>query len=280
MALWSATLLLACVYLGTAAPPSATIQFVNRDGVNTTATEIFRADFSKPNIRQAFNVNNVAWGESNAILWASGGGIDVVYPAGSYSPDGPIKGGFGLENTYRVHNTAILRYSVFFPAGFNFHWGGKIPGLYGGYPCGGGNPANDCFSTRLMWRENGKGELYFYAKRDEQDQSICNRPGNYCGAEFGWSLNTGSWTFQTGVWTELEQTLTLNTPGVQNGYLSIKVNGVEKIRYDNLVFRGRNYPNIIMEGLMVQTFFGGGSPPWATPNRQVTKFKDFVLYAA
>jgi len=130
-----------------------------------------------------------------------------------------------------------------------------------------------------MWRDSGKGELYLYAKRDEQDQTICTRPGNYCGSEFGWSLNTGSFTFPTGVWTDIEETVTLNAPGVQNGILVIKINGEEKIRYDNLVFRGRDYPNMVIDGMMVQTFFGGGSPPWATPTDQVVKFRDFVLLA-
>ena len=46
--------------------------------------EIFRADFTKSSLSQAFGGVGVSYGTQNVILWASGGGIDVVYPAGSY----------------------------------------------------------------------------------------------------------------------------------------------------------------------------------------------------
>ena len=54
-----------------------------------------------------------------------------------------------------------LKYSVFFPDNFDFVLAGKMPGLYAGHKsCSGGNAALDCFSTRLMWRKEGAGELY------------------------------------------------------------------------------------------------------------------------
>lgn len=243
------------------------------------ATEIFRADFSKSSISEAFDWTPISYGEKNVILWASGGGIDVVYPAGSYSPAGPIIGGFGLWSNHPVKTgTAIFKFSVFFPAGFNFVSGGKLPGLYGGrVQCAGGDEATDCFSTRIMWREDGKGELYLYANREAQDPAICEMPGNYCAPVYGWSLNTGAFTFETGVWTNLEERITMNTPGQRDGILVIFVNGEEVIRYENLVFRIADYPDMTVAGLDVDTFFGGGSPEWATPTRQVTKFKDFIL---
>jgi len=56
---------------------------------------VFKANFSKHNISEAFGGARISYGENNVILWASGGGIEVHYPAGSYSPEGPIIGGFG-----------------------------------------------------------------------------------------------------------------------------------------------------------------------------------------
>ena len=42
-------------------------------------------------------------------------------------------------------------YKVFFPAGFDFVKGGKLPGLFAGRPgCSGGAARKDCFSTRFM----------------------------------------------------------------------------------------------------------------------------------
>lgn len=98
-----------------------------------------------------------------------------------------------------------------------------------------------------------------------------------CDPDWGWSLNRGVFTFETNAWNEIEQQLTLNTPGVRDGIVSIKVNGVEKIRYDNIVFRIAQYPDITIDGLDVETFFGGNTPDWASPTRQVSKFSNFIL---
>jgi len=93
--------------------------------------------------------------------------------------------------------------------------GGKLPGLYGGKTsCTGGDPAVDCFSTRLMFRKNGAGEVYLYANREAQDPSICNtkiHPNNECNPTYGWSLDRGAFTFQTGQWTNVEGTTQLKT---------------------------------------------------------------------
>jgi len=240
---------------------------------------VFKADFSLPTLSAAFGGSGVSYGNQNVILWASGGGIDVRYPAGSYVPSGPITGGFGIWSRHPVPaNTAVFKYGVFFPADFDFVRGGKLPGLYGGKTgCSGGDPAIDCFSTRMMWRENGLGELYLYANREAQDPAICQMPNNYCSPTFGWSLNTGSFTFARNAWTDIEETVTLNTPGQRNGVLAIKVNGREVIRYNNIVFRTSQYPNIRVDGMDVETFFGGNGPEWASPRLQTTKFREFIL---
>jgi len=244
---------------------------------STRAYEQFRADFSRGSMSAAFGVG-LSYGAQNCDVWASGGGVDVRYPAGSYKPSASPQGGFGLFTNHKVYRQATFKYSVFFPAGFNFVKGGKLPGLYGGKrSCTGGDPANDCFSTRLMWRERGLGEAYLYANRQAQDPSICQNPANYCNPDFGWSLNKGAWTFQTGVWTEVSETVRLNDVGQRNGVLSIKINGREVIRYDIIVYRIPAYPNMAIDGLDVETFFGGGSPDWATPTHQTVEFKDFIL---
>jgi len=128
-----------------------------------------------------------------------------------------------------------------------------------------------------MWRTGGQGELYLYANRESQDPAICENPTNICDPEWGWSLSRGAFSFQTGAWNEIEQQLTLNTDGLRNGIISIKVNGVERIRYDNIVFRIAQYPNMTIDGLDVETFFGGNTPDWASPTRQMSQFTNFVL---
>lgn len=58
----------------------------------------------------------------------------------------------------------LLSYDVGFSPGFAFSQGGKLPGLRGGPDprgCSGGHEADgaSCFSSRLMWRAAGAGEV-------------------------------------------------------------------------------------------------------------------------
>lgn len=60
----------------------------------------------------------------------------------------------------------LLSYDVWFPTGYAWNMGGKLPGLRGGPDprgCSGGTQTNGttCFSTRLMWRTSGAGEGMF-----------------------------------------------------------------------------------------------------------------------
>lgn len=163
--------------------------------------EVFRTDYSQKTLSEAFGGVQVSYGSQNVLLWENGKGINVTYPAGrywqwcaifsqkiysrivvsytSYTPSVEPVGGFGVWTKEHISHTAILTYGIFFPAGFNFVKGGKLPGLYGGKTsCTGGDPAVDCFSTRIMWRADGQGELYLYANREAQDPAICENQTN------------------------------------------------------------------------------------------------------
>ena len=90
----------------------------------------------------------------------------LLYPAGSINPGNKPQGGSDFyavpgQLPFRSANNVTLQYSIFFPADFQWVQGGKLPGIYGGHEgCSGGNDAKSCFSTRLMWRRGGAGELY------------------------------------------------------------------------------------------------------------------------
>ena len=90
--------------------------------------------------------------------------MQLFYPEGSINPGNEPKGGAEIyASPLDISNarSATLQYSAFFPVDFDWVLGGKMPGLYGGHSgCSGGNAALDCFSTRLMWRQGGAGELY------------------------------------------------------------------------------------------------------------------------
>jgi hypothetical protein len=98
-----------------------------------------------------------SWDNSTSVL-------QLLYPANSINPAQKPQGGaefYAIPIQVAGARSVILEYSVFFPADFDWVLAGKLPGLYGGHMgCSGGNDALTCFSTRLMWREGGTGELY------------------------------------------------------------------------------------------------------------------------
>ncbi len=104
------------------------------------------------NPRMAYGAKNLQFAPD-----PSGGGnvMKVRYPAGSYVPNGRIIGGVGFKAkplSVSGASQLTLEYQVYFPSGFNFVMGGKLPGLYAGPDrgCSGGASAKNCFLVRLM----------------------------------------------------------------------------------------------------------------------------------
>jgi hypothetical protein len=105
-------------------------------------------------------------GDANS---SSGGPVlQVQYPAGSFQDNNV--GGAQFYAMWNASGSAfqsmLVSYEVAFDAGFDWVKGGKLPGLRGGPDpnnCSGGNQANgtNCFSSRVMWRTDGKGEGQF-----------------------------------------------------------------------------------------------------------------------
>ncbi|KAF9275745.1 hypothetical protein BGZ74_003860 [Mortierella antarctica] len=100
-----------------------------------------------------------------------------LYPAHSYARSKDVHSSFvatplpnqaftGPESRY-----IRLEFQMLFQPGFQWVKGGKLPGILSGSEqgcnagCSGGGSAENCFSTRLMWRANGEGELYLYAAK-------------------------------------------------------------------------------------------------------------------
>lgn len=137
----------------------------------------------------------------------------------------------------------VLTYSVFFPVDFDWVRGGKLPGLYGGREhCSGGVDATDCFSTRMMWRQGGAGELYLYAPKDKQTSELCGDNQSVCESTYGLSIGRGSFNFNAGSWTHLKQTVTLNRPGKPDGYFALDVDGKRVIERSDIYYRGMPAP--------------------------------------
>ncbi|KAI8338018.1 hypothetical protein BC941DRAFT_424365 [Chlamydoabsidia padenii] len=208
--------------------------------------------------------------------------LQVTYPAHSMNPAASPQGGIGFYarpiKLSHPPSSLELSYKVFFPKNFDFVKGGKLPGLFGGHKeCSDGSNSPTCFSTRFMWRENGKGEVYAYIPPKLQIKNICKENKNVCNSDYGYSLGRGSWTFKTNAWNPVHQVVKLNTVGKQDGQITVFVNGKQVYHQSNLVFRTKSTKKTF--GIVFDTFFGGSSPEFKTPKTQKSYFKEFSMKA-
>ncbi|TFK16403.1 hypothetical protein FA15DRAFT_650902 [Coprinopsis marcescibilis] len=212
------------------------------------------------------------------------------FPKDSYNFGNYPQGGFFFyapgpaSVDLRTAKEATFGYSVYFPEGFAFNMGGKLPRLYGGdsddqaIGCSGGRRDTACFSVRLMWRTAGAGELYTYLPPGfSANDHLCTIPPfSECNPTYGASVGRGSFQFVTGGWTVVSERVRLNDPGTPNGEIELFVNGVSVINVGGLVLcDASGYGKF--RGIQGQTFFGGSSKQWASPKDQGIYFADFSV---
>ncbi|EPQ57534.1 hypothetical protein GLOTRDRAFT_137841 [Gloeophyllum trabeum ATCC 11539] len=213
----------------------------------------------------------------------SGPVLQVTYPNGSYSHD---TGGAQLYSLWNASDSSFLSmmvsYEIAFDSGFDWVQGGKLPGLRGGPNpdgCSGGSNAtdgSDCFSTRLMWRKQGEGEIYAYIPTSN---GICKENDIICNSDFGTSIDRGAFSFASGQWNRITLLVQLNNPvNVANGFVSLYYNDVHAISQDKLQLRSSDV--VTAGGLYLSTFFGGSDYSWATPQTTHTYFRNFRLWGS
>lgn len=66
---------------------------------------------------------------------------------------------------------------------------------------------------------------------------MCNDPQSKCDAAYGLSVGRGSFKFSQGAWTNVRQTVTLNTPGQQDGCFTLDVDGKRVIDRSDVFYR-------------------------------------------
>jgi hypothetical protein len=216
-----------------------------------------------------------AWGTENAKSFAEqnipGNVLRVRYPAGSLDPatmrkEGRPYGGMGFKKAVfdKPATCAELYYRVRFPIGFDFVRGGKLPGLYGGTGNSGGHipTGKDGFSTRYMWLDKGRGQIYAYLPTS---------------VNYGTSIGKGQFVFIPGRWHELKQQVVLNVPGVSNGIIRVWLDG--RIVVEKSDIRFRDLASLGITGIFFDTFFGGNDDTWRTKVDTYVDFADFKVYS-
>ncbi|KAI0792651.1 polysaccharide lyase family 14 protein [Abortiporus biennis] len=218
--------------------------------------------------------------------------LEAVYPKGTFRLVKNSAGKVGGFSFYSHGASSVdlsdakevtFSYTTYFPKGFSWAKGGKLPGLYGGddedvaISCSGGRRDDACWSVRYMWRANGAGEVYSYLPPDEKaNQKVCNVPPfSECNPTYGASIGRGSFDFKDGGRTLITQRVKLNDIGKENGELEMWVDGKSLINLDGLVYRTSSEGRV--RGIQFQTFFGGHDSSFATPEDQEVFFSDFSL---
>ncbi|KAF7975433.1 hypothetical protein HWV62_9561 [Athelia sp. TMB] len=196
---------------------------------------------------------------------------ESFFPQGSINPAGDVKGGFGFYLTgppgfaarLETATEALFSYKVMFEDGFEWVKGGKLPGAFGGvgdasYRCSGGRQDDrcKCFSLRLMWRANGRGEIYSYIPLNQTNEDrMLEIPLSHKNPDFGFSVGRGAFSFPKGVWTTVAERVKLNTIGQADGEVELWINGTSIVTVKGLILREDAASHI--KGAHFQTFFGG-----------------------
>ncbi len=202
------------------------------------------------------------------VITDAGPAFRVDYATGEI---GPEEGGVGWRYPIARTDSAEVSYTLTFSQDFDWVKGGKLPGLCGGpESVTGGNPANgkNGFSARLMWRADGQGEAYVYHM---------HQPGNY-GESFAFPSD---FTFPTAASVSVRLRVALNTPGQRDGTLDVWIATPDTQTERHVLSRSdmqwRSDPSIAIDGLLFETFHGGGDKSWAPRRRSFTLFGDIMV---
>lgn len=210
--------------------------------------------------------------------------MTLNFPKGKYAS----QSGGQFYKDVSMGDSGTLEYEVYFPSGFSWTKGGKLPGLYAGSKACSGSKVlpngQNCISTRLMWREGGVGEVYMYLPFKENQDSFCKQcaypTGSKCSALSGadycaWSR--GSFRFNAGQWNRVRQTVKLNTPGKQDGTFELYINGKKVAAHSGVVYRTTS--SMKLNGMLFSSFFGGDSSTYAPRSDQKLHFQNIKINA-
>ena len=81
-----------------------------------------------------------------------------------------------------------------------------------------------------------------------------------------------------GQWLQLEQEVSVNAPGKENGSIRVRIDGRLALDQKRLRLRGKVAPAVaLVDQFLFSTFHGGGTRDWAPRRDSHARFDDFVL---
>lgn len=237
-----------------------------------------------------WNISKIGWGKENQnheIL--DDGTLKVFYPKNSYTPSKFPQGGIGFyasPDTLFPTDEIQVSYDVKFDETFQPVLGGKLPGLFLSEgvdkkymrEASGGKHNNNTASLRIVWRQDWQAEAYVYLPHEQIDE-YDNIPNLVKNDAFGDSLWRGLFQFNPNAWNRITFRVkinSLNSDGTPNsdGVLDLCINN-RRHKFNKLIWRTN--PSTSITAILFSTFFGGGSPKYATPVDTWTYFKNFMI---
>lgn len=155
----------------------------------------------------------------------------------------------------RSVDQVTLSFDVHFDTDFQWVRGGKLHGVGPKQPVTGGNPRRPAsWSARIMFRPEGRCATYLYDQHPNKTYGIGDM--------------TDMPVFEAGRWQHVELQVRLNSPGRDDGFAAIRIDGRDVSRSDNVQFRQVGGEETQIQQLLFSTFHGGHTPPWAPVDGQ------------
>ena len=189
--------------------------------------------------------------------------LQMTYPANEQSNAGAKWVIPGQKEYY-------LSYWVKFDDNFDFdgpkHSGGKMPGLGEGDLASGGQKPNgeNGFTSRYMWREDGKATMYLYHM---------DLPATWGDDILLQDSNGNDKYFERGQWHNMVQRVQGNDSGQANGEIDVWMDGEQVLDMDGL--RLNNGQGV--DTMFFSSFHGGSGSDWWPESNQNAHFDDFVV---
>lgn len=217
-----------------------------------------------------WNIIKYIYGKNTISYINNDKSIQILYPNGSWAPSAGERYGFGGFNFYSQPKIfpikhICFKYDLKFNSNFNWVKGGKLPGLWiGDIGASGGNHNINGYSYRMSWHTNGTAQAYIYIPK-LQDESYYNISGLISDSVYGDTLWRGSFFFDRNIWYSIKLYIKLNTfknsyPNY-DGIIGLTINETV-LTYKKIIWT-TNKKHLI-NGIMMDTFFGGSDPSWAT----------------
>ncbi len=149
----------------------------------------------------------------------------------------------------RAVEVATLSFDVFFEDGFQWTLGGKLHGLGPEkWVTGGNERLPDGWSARMMFKSAGHVSTYLYDQNREE--------------KYGVGKESEKSVFSVGRWHRVDIEVSLNTPGLFDGFARVIVDGQEATRSMEIRYRDVGGGETLIQKFLFSTFHGGNALEW------------------